>query len=108
MLVRKNHLIPTAPVSVKTLESEDSEYIHFEIVWAAKQINESLHPMNCHDLDGMLPDLETFALKGSNLSIDDGWTAVNLLDRMNEFLTSIDQEPWADFYGVYETMEAYL
>ena len=107
MLVRKNRLIPAAPVSIKTLNQEDKEYIAAEIKEAIKQIRH-LPAFGCNDLNGMLPDFETFAIKGNNLSIDDGWTVVNLMDRMNEFLLSIDQSMWADIYGVYETMEAYL
>lgn len=107
MLVRKNHLIPTAPVSIKVLNQEDREYIAAEIKEAINQIRH-LPAIGCNDLNGMLPDFETFAIKGNNLSIDDGWTIVNLLDRMHETLLSIDQDAWFDFYGVYETMEAYL
>ena len=107
MLVRKNHLIPTAPVSIKSLNAIDAGYIAIQIDQAIRQILH-LHTTGCNDLDGMLPDFTTFDLKGNNLSIDDGWTVVNLLDRMNEFLLSIDQGIWADFYGTYETMEEYL
>ena len=107
MLVRKNHLIPTAPVAIKVLNQEDKEYIAAEIKEAIKQIRH-LHATGCNDLNGMLPDFVTFAVKGNNLSVDDGWAIINLLDRMNEFLLSIDQDMWADFYGIYETMEAYL